>query len=148
MFIYLQRFNESEHDTLGLLFIDDLFWAFTLEDENRIKKLSGETRIPEGTYQIKLRTEGRLHERYKKRFPKMHQGMLHLQDVPGFEWIYIHIGNDEDDTAGCILVGDVVSTNIEEPGRLMKSSLAYQRIYSVITQAMERGEEVWIGVDE
>ncbi|MDC0946504.1 DUF5675 family protein [Nitrospinaceae bacterium] len=31
--------------------------------------------------------------------------MLHLQKVPGFEFILIHVGNADENTAGYLLVG-------------------------------------------
>ena len=41
----------------------------------------------------------------KKSFQIPHQGMLHLQKVPGFEFILIHVGNADENTAGYLLVG-------------------------------------------
>ena len=54
MTLKLLRFHHSPKDTLGLLFINEDFAAFTLEDEFRAEKVRGETRIPEGTYEIEL----------------------------------------------------------------------------------------------
>jgi len=54
----LQRFHDSGQSTLGLLSVNDQFLCFTLEDEGREIKVKGETRIPAGRYQIKLRAEG------------------------------------------------------------------------------------------
>ena len=65
-----------------------------------------ETCIPEGEYEIKLRTVGGFNERYTKKYPTMHRGMLWLQDVPGFEYILIHQGNTDEHTSGCLIVGD------------------------------------------
>ena len=39
------------------------FLAYTLEDEQRDVKVYGETRIPAGTYKLKLRTVGGFHTR-------------------------------------------------------------------------------------
>jgi hypothetical protein len=107
-------------------------------------KVPGETRIPAGTYQIKLRPEGGMNAKYAARFPADHRGMLWLQDVPGFEWVYIHIGNTDDDTLGCILVGD--TANIE--GTLARSEQAYRRIYGTISNAILAGEPVSITVED
>lgn len=98
----------------------------TLEDEYRARKVPGETSIPAGIYEIRLRTEGGMHQKYARRFP-WHVGMLWLQDVPGFEWIYIHIGNDDDDTDGCILVGET-----RGPDWIGESVKAYTRLYQHI----------------
>ena len=48
--------------TNGMLFINGLFECFTLEDEYRDLKVRGETCIPDGEYEIKLRTVGGFHE--------------------------------------------------------------------------------------
>jgi len=94
MEITIDRLQDNGHSTIGVMKIDGVFEAFTLEDTYHAIKVPGETRIPAGKYDIKLRTEGGLHNKYKAKFGSMHKGMLWLQNVPGFEWVYIHIGND------------------------------------------------------
>jgi len=143
------RFSSQEDSTSGLLFIDgDLgleFSCYTLEDERRSLKVRGETRVPAGTYQIKLRKEGGFHERYKKKYGAWHRGMLHVQDVPEFEYILIHTGNTDEHTAGCLLVGDSQENNIIiKDGFIGKSNNAYKRIYPKIARAIEKGNNVTI----
>lgn len=70
--------------------------------------------------------------------------MLHVQDVPNFKWILIHIGNDDDDTAGCLLVGDSSINNLTQPGRINSSTIAYERMYKKVIEAFDRGDEVYI----
>ena len=143
------RFSSQEDSTSGLLFLDgDLgleFLCYTLEDEDRALKVRGETRVPAGTYEIKLRTEGGFHGRYTKRFAGMHKGMLHVINVPNFKWILIHTGNTDEHTAGCLLVGDSQENNkIIKDGFVGKSTNAYKRIYPPIAKALEKGEKVTI----
>jgi len=105
----------------------------------------GETRIPEGTYTLGLRKVGGYHGKYSKRFPHIHIGMLHVLDVPGFEYILIHCGNTDEHTAGCLLVGDSQENNqITKDGFIGKSTQAYKRIYPRIAEAVECGEKVTI----
>ena len=121
------------------------FLAYTLEDEQRYKKVYGETRIPNGTYTLGLRKVGGYNEKYSKRFSDIHIGMLHVLDVPGFEYILIHCGNTDEHTAGCLLVGDSQENNkITKNGFIGKSTQAYKRIYPRIAEAIECGEEVTI----
>ena len=121
------------------------FLAYTLEDEQRDKKVYGETRIPNGTYKLGLRKEGGYHARYSKRFSDFHIGMLHVLNVPGFEYILIHCGNTDEHTAGCLLVGDSQENNqIKKDGFIGKSSQAYKRIYPRIAEAIDCGEGVKI----
>lgn len=146
MRLLLWRFSTSNVDTLGLLFVEYAWACFTLEDERRSEKVAGKTRIPAGTYPMSLRTEGGMHASYSQRFGQMHLGMLHLEDVPDFEWIYLHCGNDHEDTAGCPLLGDICHENITAEGRVASSERAYRRMYPVIARALARGEETWIEV--
>jgi hypothetical protein len=147
MKLQVLRFSSESDSTSGLLFdITDgvRFLAYTLEDEYRKHKKSKETRIPAGTYKIKLRNEGGFHQRYSKKYPSIHRGMLHIIDVPGFEYILIHVGNSDEHTAGCLLVGDTQENNqINKNGFIGSSGNAYKRIYPAIAKAIEK-EEVTI----
>lgn len=148
MKLRLLRYSDNGESTLGLLFINDVFFCYTLEDEKRDEKVKGETRIPEGLYKIKYRKEGGFHNKYKKRFPGLHKGMLHLQNIPGFEYILIHCGNTDDDTAGCILVGNVINNNKVDDGYLAKSSDAYKALYKVVSTELDKGKIVSILIED
>ncbi|MCW3808138.1 DUF5675 family protein [Plebeiibacterium marinum] len=138
------RYSAGRDSTLGLLFVDGKFRCYTLEDEYRSIKVYGETRIPAGRYHLKLRTCGIHHARYQKKFPGFHKGMLHVTGVPNFTNILIHIGNDDDDTAGCLLVGESTISNVNLDGRVNQSTNAYKMVYPEIALAIENKEEVWI----
>ena len=143
------RFSSQTDSTSGLLFeVTDIkrhFLCYTLEDERCALKVRGETRVPAGTYKIELRKEGGFHNRYTKKYPGVHRGMLHITDVPNFEYILIHTGNTDEHTAGCLIVGDAQENNIILPdGFVGKSVNAYKRIYPSIAKAIEQGEEVTI----
>ena len=136
MKLKLQRFSGGEDSTLGLVFIDGKFVCFSCEDEYRAEKVAGETRIPAGTYAIKVRTHGGYHKRYSQRFP-FHRGMLELCDVPGFTDILIHVGNTEKDTAGCLLVGTTAQAYETGGGKVLYSSWAYGQLYERVIDAAE-----------
>ena len=143
------RFSSQEDSTSGLLFLEnDLglnFLCYTLEDERRALKVRGETRVPAGKYNLALRKEGGFHSRYKGKYGAWHRGMLHVTEVPNFEFILIHTGNTDEHTAGCLLVGDSQENNIIiKDGFVGKSTNAYKRIYSPIARAIEKGENVTI----
>ena len=65
--------------------------------------------------------------------------MLHVQDVTGFQFILIHIGNTDEDTAGCLLVGDQAVTT-EGDMRVNLSKVAYLKFYPLVIDAAEKGE--------
>ena len=140
MELLVDRYNSEANYTDGLLFIDCEFECYTLEDEYRSEKVFGETRIPDGRYKIEFRTEGGFHQRYTSKFA-FHSGMLWVKDVPNFEYILIHIGNDDGDTAGCLLVG---STADKDKGFIGASGNAYKDMYPKVSNAIERGEDVYI----
>ena len=94
MFLKLKRFSGADESTLGLIFVGGRFFCYSLEDQWNVPKIPGETRIPAGRYKILLRTDGGMNERYTDRFD-FHKGMLWLQDVKDFTFIYIHTGNNE-----------------------------------------------------
>jgi|TARA_R110000796_G_scaffold72775_5_gene164181 hypothetical protein len=149
MRLQVLRFSSQADCTHGLLFeltdIGKRFLCYTLEDEHRAFKVKGETRIPSGTYNIQLRKEGGFHSRYNKKYPSIHRGMLHVVDVPNFEYILIHTGNTDEHTAGCLIVGDSQENNlILRDGFVGKSVNAYKRIYPGIVKALEKEEEVTI----
>lgn len=143
------RISSQKDSTSGLLFeVTDVgrnFLCYTLEDEARVLKVKGETRIPAGEYNIQLRKEGGFNQRYTKKYANIHVGMLHIVNVPGFEYILIHTGNTDEHTAGCLIVGDSQENNaIIKDGFVGKSVNAYKRIYPRIAKAIESGEEVKI----
>ena len=149
MKLQVLRFSSQTDSTSGLLFevteVKKHFLCYTLEDERRVLKVRGETRVPAGTYKIELRNEGGFHQRYAKKYPGIHRGMLHITDVPNFEYILIHTGNTDEHTAGCLIVGDAQENNLILPdGFVGKSVNAYKRIYPSIAKAIAEGEEVTI----
>lgn len=140
MIIKLSRYAETHEATLGILRLNDKLFGFSLEDQRQDTKVMNETRIPDGTYDIGLRAEGSIHPKYAERFPGIHKGMLWLQDVPGFEWIYIHMGNTDDHTSGCILVGTQAMIDSKGQLTIQNSAYGYERLYEAVVGHAERGD--------
>jgi len=138
------RYSDNGNSTLGLLFVDEKFECYTLEDEHRDVKVRGETRIPSGAYQVTFRNEGGFDARYKARYGDFHKGMLWVRDVPGFEYILIHAGNHEGHTAGCLLVGDTSNDNKDTKGFVGASRAAYEDLYPKVSEALLNNESVQI----
>ena len=144
------RFADNGNATLGILQVNGVFECFTVEDEERAEKVSGETRVPEGVYKIALRAEGGFHNRYTAKYGDMHKGMLAIYNQKNwvlenkgmsFQYILIHTGNTEKHTHGCLLVNDAVS------GKTFSGSSsrdAYKDLYPKVRDAILNGENVTI----
>lgn len=133
--------NEQGGWTLGTMKIDvgnKPFTVYTCEDEGRKVKVPGETRIPAGIYALDFNTTGGMNVKYKKDYPDIHVGMIELQGVAGegmsFGNVYIHVGNFEKDTAGCILVGMYRDIKL---GTISQSRLAYRTVYKALAGAIK-----------
>jgi len=143
----LQRYSDNRESTLGLFLkkiqsgTDTIFrlMGYSLEDEYRKEKVSKDTRIPAGFYEIVInKAETPLTLKYRQRYPwfKFH---LMLKNVPGFTGIYIHSGKNDDWTDGCITVGDNVNNNSIGNGEIVNSAACFQRLYTEIYNHLEGG---------
>ncbi len=147
MQLKLYRISSQADSTSGILYINNEFVCYTLEDEQRQVKVKHETAIPLGIYEIKFRTVGGFHTKYTSRFGDMHKGMLELQDVPDFQYILIHCGNTDEHTSGCILLGDSQNNNIvQKDGFIGSSTQSYKRVYPKIASALLNNEKVTIEI--
>ena len=153
MKLLLDRYSFGDDSTLGTLHLvpdgrklGEL--CYILEDERRDVKVAGETCIPVGVYQIKYRNEGGMTQRYAAKFGDWHRGMLWLQDVVDFTFVYIHIGNTDDDTDGCLLTGTTATQTASGNWVVNSSRDAYEKVYGLIADALDTGEEIILMVRE
>lgn len=130
MTLLLQRMEATDGYTMGQLFVDGWFEAFTLEDRVREVKVPKYTAIPAGRYQVKLT--------YSQRFQRT---MPILLDVPNFVGVRIHSGNTAEDTEGCILVGQ-----LRGEGAVYNSRPAIDALQRKIAETTAADQEVWIDV--
>jgi len=150
MILELQRFADAIDYTYGVLREECAQYplAFTLEDQKQHKKVKGETRISSGTYEVKFRKElSELTKKYRNRFDWF-TWHLELQNVPNFDYIYIHIGNTDKHTNGCILVGHTCDLTASENGFIGESTNAYKELYLRISHEFTKGERVFIEIKD
>jgi len=91
--VFLVRVRDTGESTLGWLVADNHIIAYTLEDAWK-DNAPFKSAIPCGTYPVvpwKSPTKGNVYL---------------VTGVPGRDHVLIHIGNDAQDTEGCILVGE------------------------------------------
>lgn len=118
MKLTLIRNKPIGNGTPGSLYIDGKFECFTLEDLERDIKIPGLTAIPKGSYVVQIT----MSQRFKKLMPL-------LLNVPGFEGVRIHSGNNSGDTEGCILVGSAASVLYGNP-LVTNSRDAFNKLFS------------------
>ena len=142
MNLLLRRNEFTELSSVGILSINSISECYTLEDKDRglnsgmtldeIKsiKVSSTTCIPYGQYKV-------------IKYLSHKQGKLVplLVDVPGFDYVEIHVGNKPEDTDGCILVGAV---HPAVPDWIGSSKIAFERLMSKLERAWGNAEDVSI----
>lgn len=108
--------------------------CYTLEDELRQVKITGESAIPAGRYQVIMEYS-----------PKFGRDLLTLLEVPGFSKIRIHSVRDDDDTEGCIGVGNRIDEHAGKISGGLNAGIE-DRLEAIYEETVARGEEVWISI--
>ena len=132
MKINVRRFLFEGNTCLGLMNVDGEFQCWTTEDMPRETKIKHETAIPTGTYRIELTDKN-----------KWGRVMPHILNVPNFQGIYIHSGNDKDDTSGCLLVAE----NLVSPTHNSGSKIAFDKLMVKLRKAWDDKEDIFISIE-
>lgn len=152
MEILLQRYSDNKESTQGLLFVDKKFFCFILEDEHRDVKVMSETRIPSGLYELKIqRSDTPLTVKHRADYNKTEVWFkyhIEVTGIPNFSGVYVHAGNTDDHTAGCLLPADTQGNNQIEEGRQERSIQATKRFYHKVYPALEKGQRVYLKVQD
>ena len=153
MILTIERKWKKKTYTIGILHINGERFCETLEDKDRglksssplsqlkMQKIPGETAIPTGVYKVAMNT---ISPKYAavEWFKDLCGGrMPRLANVPAFSGLLIHPGNTALDTQGCILVG-----RNAQVGRLTKSRETFEKLYRILSEADNRGEEILIEI--
>lgn len=153
MKLLLRRIFKGPRYTIGKLFINGVYECDTLEDQDRgltsqmsleeikAKKVYGVTAIPTGTYSINMTT---VSPKFKDRaWAKPYKGILpRLENVKGYEGVLIHVGNDQEATSGCILVGE---NRIK--GKVINSTACFYALMTVLLKAQSIGESIELTIE-
>jgi hypothetical protein len=144
MKLKLKRIFKGDKYTIGHLYINNIYFCDTLEDKVRNlpkePKVYGETAIPAGTYEIDMNT---ISPKFRNRaWAKKWGGIVpRLKNVPYFDGVLIHVGNNKDDTDGCIIVGDN-----QIVGGVVNSAIQFNRLMPRLIDANKRGESITIEI--
>jgi hypothetical protein len=121
----------TEKSVIGDLLVNGEPAGVTLEPPKRDEKPCA---IPVGTYDVHIRFS-----------PKHNRMLPHVDDVPGFSEIEIHIGNFPQDTEGCLLVGTEVGPL---PDEILHSTAEFQPLFDRMQTAMAEAEPITISYSE
>ena len=128
------RTDYTPERTIGELDIDGKPFCFTLEDVVRPLgvKVKGQTAIPAGRYEVRDTFS-----------PKYGRNIPQILDVPMFQGIRIHGGNDQDDTEGCLLLGMHRTRD-----RIDTCAPALHEVYRMIRDVQAAGGKIWITLED
>ncbi|MCL6258120.1 DUF5675 family protein [Aquiflexum sp. TKW24L] len=139
------RYLDDGETTLGLIFLRNKFFAYTLEDTHNYVKIEKLTRIPSGIYTINFnKNEIDLTEKYKNLYGSWFDFHLEIQHIPNFQNVFIHVGNTHQNTDGCILIADGVSAGTTKS--LQYSRDAFERFYKTVSALLKSNEPVTIQI--
>lgn len=142
--LFIKRYDHNQDATLGLMFVEEKFQCYTLEDQPQEFKVAGETRIPAGTYEIKQCYNSGILQSMKRWFPEG-DWIPSIEEVPDFEYIRIHTGNKHTHTNGCPIVGAQAVSGDEF--MVLHSRTAYKALWRRLKEAFELGT-VWITITD
>lgn len=134
------RVARGKHSTLSHLYIGGLFCCYLLEDALRDRKTPGRTAIPPGGYGLALNHWAGMNARYAQRYPDMHQGMVEITEIPNYQLVFFHTGNDHTHTRGCPLTGSCWEL-VEGEYRVLGSRAAYAFVYPKLAAEINRGND-------
>ena len=138
MEIKVVRYILTNEYTVGKMYIDGEYITDTIEDrfreiEKKEDKVYGLTAIPCGSYPVVLD--------FSSKYSKM---MPHILDVPYFSGIRIHCGNSDEDSLGCIIVGEFVQG--VAGGWVKNSRITYSKVFTKLKEASDKGERIFITI--
>jgi hypothetical protein len=156
--ISVGRYNFKKDWTIGRFYINSKLTGFSVEDEMRQVKVKGETAIPFGSYDLgfrqspkfsaqflysdsnKLLIEARERSKYKTITDWRNHDLVWVKNVPNFELILWHWGNDDDDTEGCLITGGGLGVFAGQEG-VAGSRNFYKKHYPKIYEAVKAGNQ-------
>ena len=126
------------------------FRSWCLEDTKRAIKIPGQTRIPAGFYELKIRKEEtpltlRHRAAYNKPNDSWFKFHIEVTGIPGFDSVYVHTGNDVDDTEGCLLFAYTFDMSVPTD-QALKSTAAVRAFYEKVYPLLEAGERCFIEI--
>lgn len=118
--------------TKGIIFVDDVFFGYTLEPEIKMPNEQSYVNrcISTGSYQARYEYSG-----------KFKRHLIELKRVPNHDEIKIHNGNYREHTRGCILIG-----KRSGKGCVLESVPALNELNNMAYWAAKKNEKIDVNV--
>lgn len=138
--------------TIGHLYINEVYFCDTIEDVDRglnksmslseiLKiKVKHQTAIPTGTYTITMSVKSPKYTA-KEKYKFTEGRMPRLIGVLGFDGILIHPGTTQEDSSGCLIVGENKAV-----GKVLNSFATFTTLWEQLNKAYLKKEKITIEI--
>lgn len=152
----IRKYKKPDY-TIGLLYINGVFFCNTIEDTDRglsdkMKlsdiekiKIDGKTAIPKGTYEITLDVVSPKFSTYSFYKETCNGKVPRLLNVKGFKGVLIHVA---DGYKGAELVQGCIGIGLNKiKGGLLEGKEYFKRLYSTLLEAYNNKEKIFIIIE-
>ena len=152
----IRKYKKPDY-TIGLLYINGVFFCNTIEDTDRglsdkMKlsdiekiKIDGKTAIPTGSYEITLDVVSPKFSTYSFYKETCNGKVPRLLNVKGFKGILIHVA---DGYTGAELVQGCIGIGLNKiKGGLLEGKEYFKRLYSTLLEAYNNKEKIFIIIE-
>lgn len=140
MRLRLNRLTSNGLNTLSLIFMDSDFFGFVPEDAWHAEKIHGQTRIPEGIYDVKWTKSDKFGHTFE------------IMNVPNYTGVRFHVLNDYTETEGCVGAGWSVARWVDKQGvpiwKTAQSKAAMEAFNERLASATRTGESIRIKITD
>jgi hypothetical protein len=149
MNLLLQRYSQAGNSTQSILLAENLtFFSHCIEDDSQGEK--GDKRIPAGDYKLTIqRTDTPLTIKHRAAYGEWFRYHIEVSGIVGFSGVYIHAGNDQNDSEGCLLLNDQMGNNsIQSAKEGAFSVQAIKRFYEKYYPLIDKGETIILKIKD
>jgi len=134
----IERFSGDAETTIARWYVNGRLQCFGLEDEFHKTKIKTDTRIPEGIYELGFHQS-------PKFSPIYGHPMIHILNVPNYDFILMHPLNDESQTEGCVGPGQYIGHNGQKHVTI-NSRVAYLEMYKILAPLIKSGVKQYVEI--
>ena len=142
----LQRYRDDGNVTLGLLYVNEHFYCYTIEDSAASLSEGKPGKIPPGSYAVGFeKAATALTTMYRARFPEWFT--RHIQLSGNSHSAYLYNGSDSRNNHGNIMVSDFPAVQGDNP-LAVNPIVTYERLYKYLAEKIYSNIEIVITISE